>query len=263
MRTVVCLKFCPDTSQLRADPASGLPLLDDVPWRVSTLDEHALELAVRLKELHGGTVTGVSLVAAEPPRDLVLRTLAVGLDELHLLVDPDAARADALATARILAASEATRGADLILCGEASSDRFDQQVGPRLAEELDLPSLTHVRELEREGPQVRALRLLDDREELVECALPALATVGQETFSPRLPSVLQVVGAGRRPVRLQPVSELSGLGGGAAAHSGVETLAVWAPQRARKGVRVEGRDPAEIAERLVRLLGAEGLVGSR
>ena len=91
MRTIIlCMKITYDTSQLRASSATGEPRLENAPQRISTLDEHALETAVRLKEKHGGKVIAVSLSAKPPPPELILRALAMGADEAYLIEEATA-----------------------------------------------------------------------------------------------------------------------------------------------------------------------------
>jgi electron transfer flavoprotein beta subunit len=145
----VCIKVSPDTAQLRADSRTGAPRLDDVPYRIGTFDENALEEATRLKEKHGGKVVAVSLTAGAPPPELILRALAMGADEAYVIEDPTAEHADSLATTRILSAAlKKLEGWDLILCGEGSIDAYNRQVGPRLAEALEIPVLTYATRVE-------------------------------------------------------------------------------------------------------------------
>lgn len=263
-RIAVCLRFCVDVALVRADERTGEPCLDGAPWRVSTLDEHALEAVVRLKETHGGSVTALALVDREPPRELVLKVLAMGADEARFILDATAGQSDALGTASVLA--EALRwlgGFELVAFGEGSIDRYDQQVGPRVAEALALPCVAYVTSVELE-PGTRSIvadRLLEDRVETVRCALPAVITVGQEAPTPRLPSVLQVLGAGRKPSRADPVAALSTLGGASARElSRTELLDVHLPVGQRKRVRIPGDDPEAAAGELARLLVADGVV---
>jgi len=254
----VCVRFCVDVAELRADDATGAPLLDGAPLRISTLDEYAVEAAVRTKEAHGGSVTAVSWVAKEPPRELLLRLLAMGVDHAQVIVDETLEDGDALATATLLAASLRALGPfDLIFAGEGSIDRFDQQVGPRVAELLGLPSVTYATRVELDGSFLSADRLLEDRVDTVRCPLPALVTVGQEAAVPRMPSVLQTLAAGRKPVVVQRTTERAAVG-----LAGSRTLNLRAPQSARKRTRVSGDDSDEIAMRLAQLLATDGVVRS-
>lgn len=247
---VVCVRYCADVSQLRADAITGAPRLDEAPIRGSTLDEHAVETAVRLKEAHGGRITALSLVTTEPPRELVQKLLAMGADEARLMVHPSYGAADALGVAGVLAEVLRHLPYDLVLFGEGSIDHYQQQGGPRVAEALGVPSLTCVGRVAIAGRFVEADRLLEDRIDTVRCALPAVATVGLEAPAPRLPAVLQIFAAGRKPVVVTP---------GPPARSSSRILDLHAPPSARRGVRLEG-EPAEVAERLARILPEEGVL---
>lgn len=258
---VVLAKFTVDTAQLKVDPATAAPALAAAPWRMSTFDEHALEEAVRLREKHGGTLRLLSLAAARPAADLVLRALAMGADEAHLLIDPSAGQADALATATLLAAALGRLGGwDLVLCGDGSLDQYGRQVGPRVAEALAIPPLTAVTRLELDGRRVTVHRAVEEGTEVVEAELPVLVAVGPEINHPRFPTVLQVMGAARKPiVELRPED----VGATAAELSRVATREVFAPPSARKHVTVAAESSAEIARELARALLAEGVVKSR
>lgn len=261
LSSVVCMKVTVDTAQLKADPRTSAPALAAAPLRISTFDEHALEEAVRLKEKHGGRVIVLSLVAEKPPPDLILRALAMGADEAHLVVDPSAAEADALATATTLAAALRTLdGWDLVFCGDGSIDQYSRQVGPRIAEELGILPLTQVTHLEVESRGLVARRGLEETTETVEAELPALVTVGQEINRPRFPTVLQIMGASRKPVHEKRREDL---GLPAAEPPPVETLEIAAPSSSRKKIVVTAPSPGELAAELARNLLAEGVVGSR
>lgn len=258
----VCVKFCPDTAQLKADPQTGAPRLDEAPQRISTFDENALEEAVRLKETHGGRVIAVSLAAQAPPPELGLRVLAMGADERRVIVDTTAGRADALATSRILAAALKRLGRlDLVICGEGSLDAYNRQVGPRVAEELEIPVLSHVTRIEARDGRLLIHRALEDRTVIVTAALPLLLTVGQEINQPRFPTVLQIKGASSKPVTTWGLPDLGfGQDDTAEKMSGVTTLDVSAPARPRLQIPIEGATAAELARELAGKLFEQGLV---
>ncbi|MDH5567533.1 MAG: electron transfer flavoprotein subunit beta/FixA family protein [Myxococcales bacterium] len=260
LRISVCLKISLDTAQLKADPQTRAPRLENAPLRVGSIDENALEEAVRLKERHGGEVRAVMLVGAPPPEELVLRVLAMGADEAVQIVDETLGAADALATATLLAAAlRKLPAADLILCGEGSLDEYNRQVGPRIGEALGLPILTHVTKLALSDGRIEAERALEDRAERVACALPALLTVSQEINQPRFAAVLQILGASKKPRVVWGLRDLE-LPEGVSASSlaGLRTLEVAAPASARRRIVVDGETPAARARSLARRLLEEG-----
>ena len=258
----VCMKVSPDTAQLTADPLTRAPRLDDVPRRIGVFDENALEEAVRLKEKHGGKVIAVSLSAKPPPPELILRALAMGADEAYLIEEATADGADSLATARILSAAlNKLEGWDLVLCGEGSLDAYNRQVGPRIAEALAVPALTHAMRVEARNGKLVVHRALEDRTVIVEVAPPVLLTVGQEINQPRFPTVLQIMGASGKPTVKWELSDL-GFNGDqtAAGMSGVRTLEVFAPREERQRIAIEGDSAEEMARELARTLFERGLV---
>jgi len=262
MRIAVCIKVTPDTAQLRADPQTGAPRLDQAPPRVSTFDENALEEAVLLKERLGGELLAVTLVAEAPPPELLLRALAIGADEAYVIQDATAREADALATARILAAALKQLGElDVVLCGEGSLDAYNRQVGPRLAEALQIPMLSHVTRLEDRDGGFRVHRALEDRTLVVETSTPALFTVGQEINEPRFPTVLQIMSASSKPIVTWQLADLGFDAATTAAEmSGVETLSIFAPPDERQRIAIEGDNAENMAQTLAKTLFECGLV---
>ncbi len=268
MNIAVCTKFIVDTNQLQADPATGRPDLARAPFRINTFDENAIEAALQLATATGDRVVGVSLVTAPPPRDVMLKALAMGMAALYLVLDPERAAADALrvgsvlaAALRAAAAAEGIERWDLVLCGEASVDDYNGQTGPRLAQALDLPAITYATRLELQDGRLVAERALEDRAETVEADLPAVATVGMEINQPRMPTVLQIMGAGRKPIHETRIGELPGLDLAAlASRPSLRSLEVKAPPNARRNVVIAGDDAAAKAAELMRRLGADGEV---
>lgn len=190
MKIVVCVKQVPDAKDVRLDPQTNTLARDGVQSIMNPYDRHALEEGVRLKEQHGGTVTVLSMgppQAAETLRDAV----ACGADEAVLVSDRAFAGADTWATTHTL--SQAIRkigGADLILCGKQAIDGDTAQVGPGIAERLDIPYVTYVKKVVgRENGAIRVQRLMDDGYDTVQMNLPALITVVKEINEPRIPSL--------------------------------------------------------------------------
>lgn len=262
----VCVKFTVDVDQLRPDPATGEPDLAHAHYRVNEFDRNALEEALRLKERHGGRVVGVSVVDQDPPRDVYLRAISAGLDALYLVPQAGAESSDAFTTATILAAALKEIGAvyelcrwDLVLCGDASSDAYDSQVGPRVAEALGIVPITYATGVEVRGDTVVARRLLEDCVHVVEAALPALLTVGSETNQPRLPHLMRILEAGSKPIEHLPPADLH-RNGPERPRPALELLATSAPPSARKRIVVQGSDAGSVAHRLVRYLRAAGEV---
>lgn len=266
LNILVCVKFVPDPNQLQAD-ADGHPDLARAPFRISTFDENAIEAALQLGAKHGGRVFGLSVATGRrPPRDVLLRALAMGLEGLYLVIDEAGVAADPYRAAVALAAAthaiadaEAVPAWHLLLCGEASADEFNAQVGPRLAAALDLPAITHATRLAVEQGELVATRAVEERSETLQARLPAVATVGTEISQARMPTVLQVMGAGRKPLRELPIEALPGFDAAALRQRpSVQTLDVSAPPSARKRVVIEGKTAAERIGALLARLRTDG-----
>ena len=265
---LVCVKFVPDPAQLQAEPSTGRPDLTRSPIRISTFDENAIEAALQLVAENGGRAVAMSLCSQLPPKDVVLKALAMGVATVYLIRDEEWLARDPLRVATVLAAAACTIAAreglhqwDLVISGEASADEYNQQVGPRLAAALNLPAITYATALSLGNGILRAERAVEDRSETLETEVPALVTVGTEINTARMPTVLQIMGAGRKPSVELTLAQLSGLDiERLKAFPTIEVLDVFSPPSARKRIAIKGESAREIASELLRRLGADGEV---
>ena len=190
MKIIVCVKQVPDAKDVRLDPKTNTLSREGVQAIMNPYDRHALEEAVRLKEQHGGTVTVVSM---GPPQaeEMLREAVSCGADEAVLVSDRAFAGADTWATTYTLSqAIKKIDDFDLILCGKQAIDGDTAQVGPGLAERLDIPFVAYVRKInDCTANSIRAERLMDDGYDLLEIPLPALFTVVKEINEPRIPSL--------------------------------------------------------------------------
>jgi len=260
MNIIVCMKQIPDLQQIRIKERK--PILEGAPLIFGDMDKNALEEAVRIKEKVGeGKITALALGPAKL-KDGIKEALAIGADEAVLLMDPAFTGSDSVATARALAKAIQKIGEyDLILCGEGSTDNYSGQVGPRLAEMLDLPQITYVRELEIKDSKIQAVRNMEESFEVVEAELPALVTVAAEINQPRLASLRQILQAARKPVQTWTPADI-GLAEEEVGEKGtaVEVLSNLAPEEERKQVIFTG-ELDEMVGNLVDALTKEGVLG--
>ena len=193
MNIIVCVKQVPQTNDVRIDPETGVLIREGVPSITNPEDSNALEEALLLREEQGGNIVAITM--GPPQAEEALRdALAMGADEAILLCDRAFAGADTLATSYTLGSAIRTLGYfDLILCGTKTLDGNTGQVGPQLAEFLDLPQITHARRVEIRGRILRAERAFEEGYELIESRLPALVTVTKEVNQPRIPSIDQIM----------------------------------------------------------------------
>lgn len=195
MKIVVCIKQVPDTNEVKIDPKTGTLIREGVPSIINPEDKNALEEALKIKEEHGAEVTVISM--GPPQAKVALReALAMGADQAILLSDRAFAGADTWATAYTLSRAVAELGdVRIIFCGRQAIDGDTAQVGPQLAENLDIPQITYVQQLEIAGEKVIARRKLEDGYSVIETELPVLLTVVESINEPRYPSMQGIVEA--------------------------------------------------------------------
>lgn len=263
LEIVVCVKPVPDPrkwGKLKLDPRTMLLRRAEIPAVINPLDRNAIEQAVSFREERGGTVTALSMAPPDAEEQLA-EALAMGCDRAFLLSDPAFAGADSLATARCLAGAIRRLGPfDLVFCGGYSLDGSTSQVGPQVAELLDVPDLTHVTALSLEGDVLRARCRVEEGEVVYDCGLPAVVTFDKEANSPRLPTmrgIMQAAASGvtrwaAADIGLEP--EQAGLAG-----SPTQMLNVFQSGVSRKGELLEG-PPNKVAAQLAEKLRAARLV---
>jgi electron transfer flavoprotein beta subunit len=202
LKVITCFKWVMDEADVKVDASSRRLILDRVGYKISLYDRNAIEEAARLQEQHGAGVVAIT-VAPPTAKQCLKDALSRGPDKACFVNDPSFVDYEPAQTAAVLATAIKAQGDfDLILCGEGSSDLYTQQVGPVLAELLDIPCATYVNKLTWvEGEKrIIAERKLDDCVEVLSVQLPALVTVLPDINTPRIPTLKQVLAAGKKPV---------------------------------------------------------------
>ncbi len=189
MRIIVCVKQVPDVTEVRIDPKTNTLIREGVPGIMNPYDLHAIEAALQIREKVGGKVTTITM--GPPQAEEVLReAISMGVDDAVLLTDRRFAGADTWATAYTLSRAASKIGFDLIICGKQAIDGDTAQVGPEMAEFLDIPHVSYVRKIENvSDAEIVIERLMDDCYEKIALTLPALITVVKELNIPRPPSI--------------------------------------------------------------------------
>lgn len=185
MKVIVCVKQVPDVSEIKFDPATRTIVREGVPAVTNPFDRPAIALAVDLKTRFG--VDTVVVTMGPPQAEAVLRdALSVGIDRAVHLCDRAFAGSDTLATARALAAFIRRERPDLVICGKYTVDGETAQVGPEIAELLDIPHVSGARKLTwyDGGIGVVAERESDEGHEIVAAELPCLITVAEHLMPP-------------------------------------------------------------------------------
>jgi electron transfer flavoprotein beta subunit len=186
LKLVVCIKQIPMVTELPWDEKTGTLRRDLAAGMMNPACKHALEAALQIKEKYSAKITVLTM--GPPAAEEVLReALALGADEAILVCDRLLAGSDTFATSLVLTAAIKKRCPkfDLILCGAYTADSETAQVGPQLAEELNLPAAAYIEKLEIAGRTLRVRRMVDNFRETLEMEFPALVTVSMENYKPR------------------------------------------------------------------------------
>ena len=246
MKIVVTVKQVPDpnaTLTLEVDNT----LARDKEVVLDPGDECGVEEGLQLKEAHGGEVILVSM-GPERAKDAIRKGLSMGADRGILITDPQLAGADALLTARALAAAIKAEAPDLVICGTESYDGSTGMVPPMLAELLGLPQLTVAKKVEIDGSTIKVHRQTADGYQVVEASTPALITVTAGIAEPRYASLKGIMAARSKEIKQIGIGDL-GIERGESA----ETIEGVADAVARKaGVVIEFDGTA--VDRIIQLL---------
>lgn len=202
---------------------------------ISPFDAQAVEAGMRLKEADPENIKlTVVTMGGEGARAILKQGLAMGADEAVLLADPVFEGADAVATARTLAEAAKKLGAegddvDLIITGRQAADGDVGVVGLGIAELLNMPAVTFVRDLKLDGGKLVVERMLEDGYETIETQLPAVITIAHELGKPRYTSLRETMKAARKPTQAWKAGDLDideGQIGANGAHRVLERLFV-------------------------------------
>lgn len=186
--SIVLVKQVPDTANITGQvmKEDGTVNRSKLPAIFNYEDLVALELALRVKDQYGGTVSAVTM---GPPRaaDILRECLYMGADKIYAVSDRKFAGADTLATSYVL--SEAIKkigNFDLIFGGRQAIDGDTAQVGPQTAEKLNIPQITYCEKiLEINDRKIKIRKKIEGGYEILESTMPVLITVIKEAAEPR------------------------------------------------------------------------------
>jgi len=170
-------------------------------------DECGIEEGLQLKEAHGGEVVLVSM-GPERAKDAIRKGLSMGADRGILISDDQLAGADALLTAKVLAAAIKAESPDLVICATESYDGSTGMVPPMLAELLGMPQLTFAKKVEVDGSSMKVHRQTADGYEVIEASTPALITVTAGIAEPRYASLKGIMAARSKEVKQLGLGDL-------------------------------------------------------
>jgi electron transfer flavoprotein beta subunit len=266
LKIIACIKQVPDTAEVKIDRETNTLIREGVPSIINPFDLNAVEEGLLLRERFGGTVTVISM--GPPQVEAALReALSLGVDQAVLLCNRAFAGADTLATSYTLAAGIKKIGSfDLIFCGKQAIDGDTAQVGPEIAEWLDIPHLTYVRSIDEASPaepanaNITVSRLVEGGYERASASLPALLTVVREVNEPRLPSYRASLRAKTQAITVWGAADLSvdperiGIAG-----SPTRVAGIFVPEYDRQGQFFAG-SPEEQANSLIAALRSANVI---
>lgn len=194
MKILVCVKQVPDTHEVKIDPVKGTLIREGVPSILNPDDANALEAALAIKDTNPGTEV-VVITMGPPQASIMLREcMAMGADSVYLLSDRAFGGADSYATSTTIAAGiKKIPNVDLIFAGRQAIDGDTAQVGPQVAQRLNLPSVTYVKNVIIEGNKAIVERQLEDGYEIIEVQMPCLLTAVKELNEPRYMTIGGIV----------------------------------------------------------------------
>ena len=257
MKFIVCVKQVPDTSGVVAVKADGTMDRSRMATITNPDDLNAVEAALALKDQNPEAKVIVVSMGPAPAEGMLRELLAMGCDEAVLVSAREFGGSDTFATSQIIAAAIAHIGLeedDIIFCGRQAIDGDTAQVGPQIAEKLDLPQVTYAIDLKLEDGKLIVRRQLEDGYMTIETSLPCLVTCIKELNVPRYMTVKGILESFSKPYQVfdynelkdEPLIELDTIG---LKGSPTNVYKSFSPPLKGAGVILDG-SPAESVEKL-------------
>ena len=195
MKIIVCIKQVPDTTEIKLDPVTGTMIREGVPSIMNPDDKGGLEMALKMKDEFGAEITVITMGPMKAEA-IIREAFAMGADKAILLSDRKFAGADTLATSNTLAGALRRMDFDIIITGRQAIDGDTAQVGPQIAEHLDLPQITYVEDLKYDGNRkLTVKKATEEGYQILEVETPCVLTVLSSANKARYMSVRGIVEA--------------------------------------------------------------------
>lgn len=210
MKIALCIKQVPDTTDIRWTENNTIQR-EGVESIINPFDIYAAELALKLKSQIKNTEITVFTMGPKQAEDMLKKVLALGCDEAVLISDKKFAGADTYATG--LTISRAIRTAcpdfDLIICGQFAVDGDTAQTGPNIANFLDIPQVTYVKDfVEYSDNGLVLTREMEDGVETVKVQLPALICALKQDFEPKRPLINGIISASKKEIKVLSMEDI-------------------------------------------------------
>lgn len=248
MKIIACVKAVPEEQDIAVRSDHTLDL-SKAELKVGQYDLNAVEAAVQLQEATSGaepTVVTMGTLKGLKNSKLQKAMLSRGAGELFCIADDSLDAIDSFATAKNLAtAISKIGGVDLVLCGEGSGDIYAQQVGPILGQLLGFVSLNSISKITPQGDKLVVERSLENEIEVLEVPLPAVLSVTTDINKARIPSLKEILAAGKKPVTLWGGIDLD-----ITKESSIEIISTLAPEQADRRKKIFEGDSEDIINEL-------------
>ncbi|GAA5228967.1 electron transfer flavoprotein subunit beta/FixA family protein [Paeniglutamicibacter antarcticus] len=208
MKIAVLIKQVPDTYTERHLSANGWADRDASERVTDEITERALEVALKQKDADKGVEIVVVTMGPGTATEALRKALSMGADKAIHVQDDSLSGADALMTARVLAASLADAGADLVIAGNESTDGRGGVVPAMIAEALNLPFLGPLDSVEVVAGSVHGERSDADGTTVLRAATPAVISVSEAVGEARFPKFKGILGAKRKPLAVHSANDL-------------------------------------------------------
>ena len=253
-KVLVCAKQVPDTNEIKINPETGTLIRDGVPSILNPDDANALEEALKIKDKFDDV--HVTVITMGPPQAqlMLFECIAMGADEGILISDRAVGGSDTWATSNaITAAIEKIGEFDMIIGGRQAIDGDTAQVGPQIAEKLNLPQVTYVQkcEMSADRTKVTVQRQLEDGYEVIEVPIPCMLTCTKELNTPRYMNIAGIFKP-EKDIKVWSAADvevdLSTVGLKA---SPTNVFRSFTPKPKGKGTMLEGDSEKEVAQKLI------------
>ena len=132
----------------------------------------------------------------------------MGADEAILLTDRCLGGADTLATSKALAGVIEKLDFDIVLAGRQAIDGDTAQVGPEIAEHLNIPQVTYVQDVKVEGDSLIVNRALEDGYQVVEVKTPCLLTAIEELNEARYMNIADIFATSDDQIKVMTADDI-------------------------------------------------------
>jgi Electron transfer flavoprotein, beta subunit len=267
MNILVCVKQVPDTTEIKIDPVKNTLIREGVPAIVNPFDGYALEAAARIKDKNPDTRIIAVSMGLPKAMDALRECISIAADKAYLISDRSFGGSDTLATSYIISEAikkiEALEGKmDLIFCGKQAIDGDTAQVGPEIAEHLNLPQVTYALEAEIDGDNIKVRKETEDGIEVIGAKIPALVTFTKPSWDPRFPTVKRKLAARKADIPTLTAADISAVDLERAGLKGSPTKVkkTFVPQKKTGGIKIDEGSGQDSAKKLFHVLTDAGVI---